>query len=361
MKGGNVLANIDRIVNVQIALQTAGISEQGFNTALILTPEFTTAARVLTYNNVDQLLDDGATTTDQVYRAATDYFSQIPRPANIKIGQIVAGESVTDALAAINNADADWYGLAAVTRNQQDVIDIAEWTEAQIKLFGTSTDDPQGKAQSSTDDILAKMKDNNFFRSYGYYHKDAATDYPELAVMARCFSILPGGETWANKRLGGVITDKLRETEANAIFSKNGNTFEPFRNLAITQNGKVAAGEWIDVIRFRDWLQEDMQVRLFSLLINNNKIPYTDEGIRLIEAQMRASLELGQRRGGISPTQYDEYDNPIPGFTISMPLAANISFNDKANRVLNDAKFTAYLAGAIHKINVNGTLTYLAA
>ena len=361
MKGGTILANIDRIANVQIALQTAGITEQGFNTALILAPEFNTNARVLTYTNVDDVLDDGATTTDPIYRALTDYFSQIPRPARVKVGQIVSGETVTDALAAINKADFDWYGLAAVTRDLQEVLEIGEWTEAQIKLFGTSTDDPQAKIQTNTTDILAEMKNHNLFRSYGYYHQDAATDYPELAIMARCFSVRPGGETWANKRLGGVTTDKLTETEANAIFSKNGNTFEPFRNVSVTQQGKVAAGEWIDVIRFRDWLQEDMQIRLFSLLINNNKIPFTDEGIRLIEAQIRASLELGQERGGISPTQYDEYDNAIPGFTVSVPLAANVAFNDKANRVLNDVKFTAYLSGAIHKINVNGTLTYLAA
>lgn len=28
----------------------------------------------------------------------------------------------------------------------------------------------------------------------------------------------------------------------------------------ITQGGKTGGGEWIDVIRFRDWLQNDMEV-----------------------------------------------------------------------------------------------------
>ena len=45
--------------------------------------------------------------------------------------------------------------------------------------------------------------------------------------------------------------------------------------------GKTGGGEWIDVIRFRDWLQNDMQVRVVNLLIVNPKIPYTDNGIGL--------------------------------------------------------------------------------
>ena len=64
-------------------------------------------------------------------------------------------------------------------------------------------------------------------------------------------------------------------------------TFERFRNVSITQNGKVAAGEWIDVIRFRDWLQEEITVNVFNALVNSDKVPYTDDGIAIIETQIR--------------------------------------------------------------------------
>ena len=176
--------------------------------------------------------------------------------------------------------------------------------------------------------------------------------------MARCFATYPGGETWANKKLAGVTTDGLTETQYNAITKKNGNTFERFRNVTITQNGKVAAGEWIDVIRFRDWLQEEMTVNIFNVLINNDKVPYTDAGIALVEAQMRAALKLGQTRGGIAPDEYDENGNTNAGYVVSAPLAANISANTKATRVLDDMRFTARLAGAIHAVEIKGSLTY---
>jgi hypothetical protein len=176
--------------------------------------------------------------------------------------------------------------------------------------------------------------------------------------MARCFAILPGGETWANKKLAGVTTDPLTETQYIAITGKNGNTFERFRNISITQNGKVAAGEWIDVIRFRDWLQEEITVNVFNALVNSDKIPYTDEGIAIIETQIRQALELGTRRGGIAPIEYDEDGNENYGYTISVPLSSSISANQKATRVLQDVSFTARLAGAIHVVEITGSLTY---
>ena len=101
--------------------------------------------------------------------------------------------------------------------------------------------------------------------------------------------------------MSGITTDDLTEGEARAVHAKNGNTFEAFRNISITQNGKVAGGEWIDVIRFRDWLVETIKTEEFVMLINRDKLPYTDAGIMLVYNTLNSVLALGQRRGGIAP------------------------------------------------------------
>lgn len=186
----------------------------------------------------------------------------------------------------------------------------------------------------------------------------AVTEYADAAVMARCFAIEPGGETWANKKLAAVTADGLTETQYNAATKKNINTFEKFRNVSITQNGKVAAGEWIDVIRFRDWLVEEIRTNVFYLLINNDKIPYTDAGIAMIESVVRKALEDGQDAGGIAPTEYDEDGNTNAGYEIEVPTAADITPNQKASRVLEGIKFTARLTGAIHVVKISGGFTY---
>ena len=120
----------------------------------------------------------------------------------------------------------------------------------------------------------------------------------------------------------------------------------------------MAAGEWIDVIRFRDWLAEEIKVYVLNVLVNNEKVPYTDAGIAIIEGAIRQSLRQGQVNGGIAPVEYDEEGNKNLGYTVTVPLAANISANQKASRILTDVKFTARLAGAIHVVEIKGSLTY---
>jgi hypothetical protein len=276
----------------------------------------------------------------------------------MSMGVKTVTETIAETMAAIVKGDNDWYGWVLTDRTPATILAAAAWTESVRKLFGTAIAEPGAYDPEVTTDTGYLLYNNNFYRAFWFYHKDAATDYPEAAVMARCFAILPGGETWANKKLAGVTTDPLTETQYIAITKKNGNTFERFRNVSITQNGKVAAGEWIDVIRFRDWLQEEITVNVFNALINSDKIPYTDEGIAIIEAQIRQALELGTRRGGIAPIEYDEDGNENLGYTISVPLSSSISANQKATRVLQDVSFTARLAGAIHVVEIVGSLTY---
>jgi len=451
------LANIDRIVNVDISLNTTPISKEGFSTSLVVGYHPYSLTRVNSYTDPDDMLTDGFTSDDPLYVAVNAGFSQTPRPTEIKVGrrqidalkistksignavaytlaistkdtngnttkktytytstasatqsEILTGlqtniaadtsaavtatiadtnlvltnntpgspikitlgslleitgytagtETVAESMAAIKLEDNDWYGWAMTSRVQADIIAAADWTEAQRKILGTAIAEEGAKDASVATDTGSLLMAGNYYRTHWWYHEDAATDYPEVAITSRCFAIDPGGETWANKKLSGVTTDTLTETEYNAITAKNGNTFEKFRNITITQNGKTAAGEWIDVIRFRDWLQEEITTNIFNQLVNKDKIPYTDKGIAIIEAQIKAALKLGTTRGGVAPTEYDEDGNENPGYVVTVPLAYDISSTNKANRLLEDVSFTARLAGAIHVVDVTGSLTY---
>ena len=448
------MANLDRVVNVQISLNTTGISTEGFSTLLCVGAHAHTLTRVSTYTSASDMIADGFSDTDPLYLMVADAFSQTPKPSMVKVGRrqvsalditvakvtsagvytvkvnslnansetvsqtytytnsggtasaiatalqnlisndtkavvtatvtneviTVTGktdaafaieitnnmtqtvktvdETIAETMTAITGYDNGWYGWALADRTQENIIAAANWTETVRKLFGTSIAEAGAYNPDSITDTGYLLYNGNYYRTHWWYHKDANTDFPETAVMARCFAIEPGGETWANRKLAAVTADGLNDGQYQAITNKNGNTFERFRNVSITQNGKVAAGEYIDVIRFRDWLQEEITVNVFNALINRDKIPYTDEGIAVVEAQIRKALQLGVRRGGIAPDEYDENGNTNLGYTVEVPLAASISANQKASRVLNDVKFTARLAGAIHVVKITGSLTY---
>lgn len=261
-------------------------------------------------------------------------------------------------LTAIKTEDGDWYNLALTERTKQRVLDAAAWTETQEKIFGTATAEAAAFDAVNATDLITALRSAQYFRTYVGGHKAANTEFVDVAWPSRVLTIQPGAETWALKRLASVTPDKLTATEKNAVISKGGNTFEFYQpQIALTNPGKVAAGEWIDVIRFRDWLKDHMQTNVVQMMINRDKVPYTDGGLQLIGSKIRESLREGQKVGGIAPDELDADGKVIPGFVLTIPLAAEIDAVTKASRTATFT-FAARLAGAIHVANISGSLAY---
>lgn len=271
--------------------------------------------------------------------------------------------AVADDLTAINNNDPAWYMLGMVERDVTRVEAAAQWIEARDKMFGLSSAQADILNSALSTDLFSTLKTANYSRTFGLYDLYAATQWADAAWMGALLTFQPGSETWAHKRLNGVSSSLLTETNYNTIKNKNGNTFEPYRasnstsSIALTMDGRTFTGEWIDVIRFRDWLKDYIQTSIVALLANRKKVPYTDQGIQLIASKLRESLKEGQRVGGIAPDEFDADGNLIPGFVIEVPLSSEIDSNTKATRELT-LNFTARLAGAIHVVTINGTLAY---
>lgn len=355
------MANIDRIVNVTISLQTASVTSLNFSDLLLFgVYESPDESLVNIITDPLQLVDNfGCTTSSPIYKAATVFFSQIPHPPRLFIGLDDGVTDPTGALNALNAENSDWYGICNAAHTESRVEKIAQWVEAHEKIFVTVLADPLDSSApgGDTTSVAHILQTGNYFRTAWWYTDDWSNNFPDVAIAARSFTKYPGQETWANQRLSAVPSFYLPETTSQNIFTKNGNTFEPFRNINITQNGKTAGGEWIDVIRFRDWLCDEIKVRIFNQLIDN-RIPYTDTGIAIIRSRLQQALDFGVLRGGIAPPELNSDGDLVPSYTVSVPLAATIDANTKASRVLHDVYFTARLAGAIHAVEIQGTLTY---
>ena len=352
------MANIDRIVNVAITLRTAGIQQQSFSD-LLLVGNTTMAERFRWITGADELISDdsfGLSSASNLYKAASKVFSQQPSINKLGIGRLgVVTETAADTMAAIRSENDGWYGFVDVERTSDKAIGFADWAEANVKMFGAAVTDAKGTRTSATD-LAAKIMNGNYFRSWCIQHSDP-TQWPEVSLFAKKFTSVPGSETWAMTTLAGVAADPLTETEAQNVFARNASTFELFRNKAVTQGGTVGAGEWIDVIRGRDWLVEEIRTNVFDQMIDY-RIPYTDAGIAIIRQRVMESLQLAQTNGFIAPDSVDDDGTVVPAFTVTVPRARDVSKSDKAARILRNVKFTAILAGAIHVVKINGTLDY---
>ena len=269
----------------------------------------------------------------------------------------VAGIVATD-LAAIKLADNAWYCLHMTERTSARVLAAAEYIETQEKIFITANAESGAIDSGSITDTGYLLKNSQYYRTAWAYQTNAATEFPDVAWASRVLTIAPGGETWSLKRLGSVTPDKLSSTSALNVYNKNGNTFEYYQpSLALTRPGKVAAGEWIDIIRFRDYLKDLIQTNMVMLMVNRDKVPYTDSGLQMLGNNLKASLRTGQSVGGIAPDEVDADGNKVPGFNVTVPLSSEVDDVTKASRVAY-LKFNARIAGAIHVANISGALAY---
>lgn len=351
--------NIDSIVKVAISLESPAVSSESFGTLLIvgsLPAKHESLekqpAQVGIYYSINEVEDAGWETTEDVYRAALVAFGQDPKPEKIMIAprQVASGDEEVF-LTTLNRAyeTAGWYGFSCVGIIDSEINDIAVWTEATEKIFSFTT--ASEECPVTADGLL---------RTHGWFTNQTGEydKFLDIAVMAKCFGYAPGSETWDLKSLAIVSPSAIGGTLATTLDNQNMNYYVTIAGSNVTQTGKVVGNEWIDVIRFRDWLKNDMQLRVFNAFRKNPKLPYTDNGISVIDGCMKASLKSGQTIGGIAEDEYDADDNLIPGYTTRVPLAANITSAQKKARDLSGCKWTARIAGAIQAVAIEGQLGY---
>ena len=268
-------------------------------------------------------------------------------------------------------ATSGWYVLCTAGVDPAKYEEIAAYMETQEKLFCYTELDcfaAPGTVREDGEDLVQPSVGNVYFRTLGVYGRETtdqadedippANRYINVAFVAKWLNYEAGSETTAFKQLASVYPSKLTSTEMKALADKSLNYFITVGSKNLSMNGKVIGNEWADIIRFRDWLKNDMQLRVVNLFVTRPKVPYTDAGISLVQNQMIASLKSGQDAGGIAESEFDEDGTEIPGYVTSVPLAASLSASEKASRKLTKCKFKARLAGAIHFAELKGSLTY---
>lgn len=260
---------------------------------------------------------------------------------NTVVTPVTSVETYSDALFAVQEENDDFYAVVIDSHDSAEVLAFAQTIEGLTKIFGTSTSDRQVLSAVSTADIGSQLDDLNLERTFVIWSATADTQYPEAAWLHQMLEV-PGSNTWALKELALVTVSRLSETEVNVLNSKNVNYFRRVKGAAIIMNGQMAGGEFIDATVFLDWWKARVQEAVFFRMINSRKIPYTQQGATLIEAEIRNINAQGIANGGIA-------DTPAP--TVQSPNVLAIPEAIRATRVMGDFIVTFRLSGAVHRVS----------
>lgn len=305
------------------------------------------AEPVTATDNVDGTLDLDADVLGDSFTVAV---SDDGAGTDLSSANAVANVSVATELADFVQENNDWYMLGLTRRASeaeqlQDIEQAAGFIEPRLKMFIAASDQATILTAVTTD-IASVLKALAYDRTAVMYSADEES-YPEFAWMGGQLPKDAGSITWAFKNLVGILPDDLSATEISNIETANANRFEDVAGGRSTFFGTVASGEYIDIIRGSDKLQTRISERIFTNLLNSDKIPFTTQGIGVIEADIRAELDISVAEGFlVDGTQ-----------VVTVPAIGDVSSADKFLRFLDNVEFGADLAGAIHKASIRGKLS----
>jgi len=297
-------------------------------TAVVI--EFTGADATTHWDTFDVDIDD--------LTGATDY--------DVTVNQYgSAVETYTTAISQCRIEDDDWYCLLTETRTKADILLIAAAIEVLSKIYIACSDDAD-VITSADDDVMSELQDMSYDRTSLIWSTDEA-NYPDCAWVGLQIAKEPGSTTWKFKNLAGITADYFTTTEVNYLKDKNANSYEEIAGVSvITGEGCMASGEYIDVIQGSDWLQQRMAERIFTRLINSEKIPFTTQGMAVIENEIRYQLGKGVDSGFLAEGS----------MVVTTPAIEDVDPLEKSARWLNGVTFSATLAGAVHKVTIVGKL-----
>lgn len=329
-----------------------------------LTAQYTTGAGATVATVIDNMLiavqaldafdalltvTDGTTYMQIVTVAGTIAYYSLWGTA--KFEDITADPGIATDLANILLADDDWYGLAHELNSKLIQEEASDWAEGEKKIHVYTTSDWKAPDSGQTTDIGDVLMGKSYAYSVSLYNDQDTGTYDHVAMLANRFPHDPGqsgaGGTWFGKTLIGVVAYPLTPTKKTNLRAKNYNVYIVTAGRSHTLDGKCAGGEFVDKIRFLDWVNVRIQEEVATLKLNSERVPYTDPGVSSEAACVSKIMDLGVQAGGFS-------DAPYP--TVTSTKVATVSSADKLARKYSGLKWKATMAGAIHLTEVGGTV-----
>lgn len=226
-----------------------------------------------------------------------------------------------------------------LTEYEDDIKTIAEYMEAKgNKQYWTSV--------NTTENPLVGYDRTNVI----YYNMQDDVKFPEAAVLGTVAGKKVGSFTVKNQIVKGLkpMTNRTEYREADAcnyicILEKAGDI--------VTSEGKAVSGEYIDIIDSKDWIIMQIEYQSQKALNNNDKLPYDNNGIAVLENICVNVLQEAYNNGMIAVS-----DDGVPLFSTNYGSRSESTVTDRAERRYTLGRFSFTLAGAIHLVEITGVI-----
>lgn len=329
-------------VKVKIDL-TKPIGKAGFGVPLVLQENAEAVKEYKECSSLAEVVTAGFATTTKVYKAASTIFMQDNAPE--KIAVCAAEDAASTWISSVENSGKNWRQLIVVTESETptSVSTIMAAVEAlKNKMYFADL-----AADDSTSITTTGINRTVLF----YCDQSDNCPSPAAALVGASAGLSAGSFTYKNMVLKGVDPQPLSDTEIVAIHNKGGITFVTKAGDNVTSEGKVAGGEYIDIIDSQDYIISNLEYQTQKTLNNAKKIPYDNNGIAILESVCVNVMREAYNNGIIATNE-----DGTAAYAVSYAKRENTTETDRADRHYVGGQFAFTLAGAIHDVEITGEI-----
>lgn len=324
-----------RDITITINRQVQAIEQANFGDVLILATNADVSYGV--YTDLASVAQAFAAGTAAHSMSAALFAQGIPRVAILGVSYTSGTDPVTaltTALTTLQQSQDGWYFLLCDQQGDDEITELSNnFISAQQKMYFADT---------TNIGLVATLNNDRTVVIY----KDDITDYPAAAWVGVGAQNQPGTASWKFNVLNGVAFDStITEAQIQTLHGDGGNAYIRALGTNYTSNGIAADGSFIDIVRASDYLQSRIVEAIFGLQIRSKKVPFTQDGINQVGAEISGVLQGAVTDGIIA---VDAGGNGE--FTLSLPAITDIAANDKAAGLLQGITADIVLSGAVLEI-----------
>ena len=290
--------------------------------------------------------------------AAGNWFSFAVDPRQLVSAQVYNDPGVAADLDAIQEASADWYCVHNVYNSKAITLAIANWVEgAQLPHYyeceTSNTLSVTAGAGTGGNHI------GDSFKALGLT-RTRVTYYPRPQRMhtarqsGRLYPLEPGQVDAVYKQLAGSEAVAFTPTHEANLLATNMSSYHVEKGVAVTFGGKMASGEWWDILRSLDAIRDQLAVEGLKVRLNNDILPMTDGGISSLESAVRTVIGNNTIVPGVRDKAIIA-DTPAPTYVI--PRATDITTGNRTARRAGPLSCQFRMAGSINELEVTLNVT----
>lgn len=374
----------NRVVNVSLSRNDAFPTRRGFGTLLLLTTvaksgEVDASNRTKAYASMEEIAEDWLTSTD-VYKAANYAFARNPRPLQIKVGYVAKDITPTSAelkaeLDTLYAADSNWYFIVidSALRDIAAIDGLVEWVEAKNKIALIDSNDDTMEDDADTTNVAARHK-GTVERTAVFYHTDA-DEWPAISAAAYMatrnfdeantaytvkfkFPTLVNAVNLPSDSINAItgFTSGLGQSEttghcANTVIDIGGQNF-------FVEGSVLKQNVFLDEIHASDWIIARTEEESLAILLNNARVPFTDEGMEMLASAARTVMQQATRAGLIAEDLNPETGEYEPSVEITVPSVFDVPESQRKARIAPAITVRFRYAGAVHYTTINYQMTF---